>query len=41
MEVKRDFSQRENAGWTIIFSKIKHAMCTLPESVSIEEDKEI
>lgn len=41
MKVNRDFAQRKNARWTIIFSKIKHAVRKFPESAGIEEDKEI
>lgn len=41
MQVNKDFSQRKNAGQTIIFSKIKRAVCKFPKSASIAEDKEI
>lgn len=39
MRLNRDFSQRRNAGQTIIFSKIKRAVCKFPKLAGIAEDK--
>lgn len=39
MRLKRDFSQRRNARQTIIFSKIKGAVCQFTKSANIAGDK--